>query len=229
MLFRSNHVLFSPARTIQDAFLDPATAPEFVSYKDDTDETRLMWAPKRMIEEGLAILPGTINSAIQILFVMGISRIVCVGIDGGGDLARSQQWISHHPHSHAPAYDKIRKAFIRTASLLRIELEFYGSLPPSISAPQSGIQPAGIFITLPAGMCYIEITANTFIAGAPVRSGSIISVTPEIATILIRNNRARRYATPPAPAPIETAEAIPGPVEIADAELPKIRRHVFAK
>lgn len=96
--------LFHPRRTA----CGPAQC-NVCAFDDAADASRLTALPESLARSGLFAGEGTINSAIQVLAIMGIEEVLCVGIDG----------------DHAP-YDRLRKRFEAHAARLGVELYFYG-------------------------------------------------------------------------------------------------------
>jgi hypothetical protein len=95
---------FHPRRTALSA---PAAHCQITSYQDAGDGCLLTADRARLAAKGLFADEGTINSALQILHIMGVERITCVGLDGD-----------------RPPYDRIRRAFEAHAARLGITLEF---------------------------------------------------------------------------------------------------------
>lgn len=195
-VYAPEHVLFSPVRARQ-AYRNGTAHPacELVEFVDDHDEARLAWSAERLASEGLCVQRGTLGSAWQILAVMGVSKIVCVGIDGGGQHA-ARKWHTELRHNHADDYNAIRDNFIRAATARGIEIEFYGATGDQLSN----------------GMKTIKILQDCALRGQHCAAGEIIDVSPLDAAALISCGRAIITVRPEAPAPvIETATAAPAP------------------
>lgn len=196
-VYQPGLVLFQPRRLEHD--IHAARCPvacERVIFDDDQDDERLAWPPERLAREGLSVRRGTLGSAGQILRVMGVRRIICVGIDGGGQHA-SGQWHTRLRHDHAADYNSIRDAFITASRIQGLDVVFHG---------------ADLTTQLPNGMKTLKILENTFIRGVPVREGEIVDVAPLDAAILIAERRAMAWTAPApvaAPAPVEAAAAAP--------------------
>ncbi len=124
-VYRPGHVLFSPQRTIDEGFIAYGKPPcEVVGYPDVHGDDRLDWPAARLAAEGLAIRPGTLGSALQILALMGVRRVVCIGIDGGGRHA-DRQWHTRLRNEHYKDYNRIRDGAIESAPRLGLTLEFF--------------------------------------------------------------------------------------------------------
>ena len=123
-LYREGQTLFQPERAI--GYFKPfdAVACPVVTYEDAWEDS-LMDLPREKLAECLAVRRGTLGSAIQVLHVMGISKIIAVGIDGGNVHASGHKWRTRLKLGHAKEYDAIRDNAIRTAERLGIDLQFY--------------------------------------------------------------------------------------------------------
>lgn len=129
-LYQPGHILFQPIRTIRDPKMaNPGSWPcQLVEFDDIADRRLAGRTVDSLVSGGLAIRRGTIGSAIQVLHVMGVSKIVCIGIDGGGSRA-SRDWRTGLRPDAMHDYNAIRDSFISAAAVLGIELEFFGSDP----------------------------------------------------------------------------------------------------
>lgn len=215
-LYTPGLVLFQPRRLYHD--IHAARVPvacERVWFDDDWDDDRLAWPPERLAAEGLCVRRGTLGSAGQILRVLGVRRVVCVGIDGGGRHA-SGTWLTRLRHDHAADYNAIRDGFILASRLGGLQVEFFGADPGSN----------------PDGMKTIKILENTFIRGRAVCVGEITEASPFEAEELVALGRAVFWAPPPAaPAPAaasiapvtETAALAPAPAARAPRGRPRPR------
>lgn len=196
-VYQPGLVLFQPRRLEHD--IHAARCPvacERVIFDDELDDERLAWPPARLALIGLSVRRGTLGSAGQILRVMGVRRVVCVGIDGGGRHA-SGHWHTRLRHDHAADYNSIRDAFVTASRIQGLDVVFHG---------------ADLTTQLPNGMITIKILENTFIRGVPVRAGEIVEAAPSDAAILIAERRAVAWNAPApvsAQAPIEAAAAAP--------------------
>jgi hypothetical protein len=125
-LYQEHQVLFHPNRTNSDWFTGGSLPSCRVClFDDDHDDNRLFLSREALAEFGLAIRSGTIGSAIQIFHIMGIKRVVCVGIDGGQRWAQ-RQFLTRLRNEHYKDYNRIRDHFIQAAEILGIKLEFFG-------------------------------------------------------------------------------------------------------
>lgn len=191
-VYRSDHVLFTPARTWNDEFLQgaggpPALACEVVTYPDGYDDTRLQWPHERLATEGLAIRPGTLGSAAQILALMGVTRLICVGIDGGGRHA-ARTWLTRLRNEHHRDYNRIRDSFIESAPLLGLTIEFHGTAHN------------------PDGTMTLKILSSSIVRNfRDVFTGEVVDVPEAEARVLIAERRARLATAadlePASPAP----------------------------
>lgn len=203
-IYQPGQVLFQPLRLQHDMHAAKCeTAAERVWYADATDDERLLWPIEQAAAEGLAVRRGTLGSAAQILRLMGVTKIVCVGIDGGGQHA-NRPWHTRLRADHAKDYDSIRDDFITACRLSGLDYEFYG-------LPASQIH----------GTMHIKITDNCLVEGIHRPAGSIVELNESLARQMIGLGRATIW-TPPAKAQpvIETAEAPPA-AETAEEPKPE--------
>jgi hypothetical protein len=196
-VYQPGHTLFQPLRLQHDihAAHVPVPCPR-IWFADEADADRLTWPRERLAAEGLAIRHGTLGSAGQILHLMGVKRIIAVGIDGGGTHA-AKPWLTRLRHDHARDYNTIRDNFIEACALQGIELEFFGQPDePALN---------------PNGTMQVKILRACFVAGKPQPAGAIVDFPPALAQELITIGRATRWTEPAQPAApvIETAEAAP--------------------
>lgn len=206
-LYREQDILFQPDRALQDSFVPPGSVVcERVGYPDDYDDERI-FLPRAELARGLAIRRGTLNSALQILHIMGVSRVVAVGIDGGQSHAGSQTWFTRLRNEHFRDYNSIRNQFILGARHMGIDLEFSGAGPDQ----------------LPNGMIQVKFLRGTFVKGVNYYAGEIAEISPVDADILIVMGKAERVKQLPreAPAVMDTTAVEPR-TEVATA--PKGRR-----
>lgn len=207
-LYKPEHVLFQPARVYSDGFLKAEVPPaaELVTYPDIHDDSRLAWSREMLATEGLTIRRGTLGSALQILHIMGVAEIVCVGIDGGGSHA-NKQFFTRLRNDHAQDYNAIREAFILAAKILGIRVQFWG-------LPQEA---------RPNGFMLIKITEPCFVRGVAYSPGEIIECLPSDATILIGCQRGVEWTKPAEPV-IERAVLAPAPETTVAAPSRKTRK-----
>ena len=167
-VYRPELILFSPQRTIDEGFIAYGTPPcEVVGYSDAHGDDRLDWPAERLATEGLAIRPGTLGSALQILKLMGVVRVVLVGIDGGGKHA-GREWLTRLRNEHYKDYNRIRDAAIESAPRLGLTLEFFH---PTHN---------------PDGTMKLKITRSTVVRGfRDVTAGEIVDVPEREARILV--------------------------------------------
>lgn len=198
-LYAPDHVLFQPSRTLGDGFLNPTRdhRAELVTYEDLHCDERLTMSREQLADGGLSIRRGTLGSVIQILHIMGVREVVCVGIDGGGRHA-DKQFLTRLRANHAEDYNAIREAFILAAKIMGIRVRFH-------NAPDSTTQENGLML--------IKITDSTLVAGRHYSAGEIIEALPSDAQLVIGCGRAIPWKAPVAP----VAAALPAIVETADA------------
>lgn len=216
-VYEPGHVLFTPARTINDGFQRPVVPekPETIVFADIHHDDRLSWSREMLAEHGLTIRRGTLGSALQILHIMGIAEIICVGIDGGGKHA-ARQWHTRLRADHALDYNSIRESFITAARVLGIRIKFWGVSEADESFSN--------------GLMLIKITDPVLISGKSYNVGELVEVLPSEAIAATDAGRAVywKFATvadaPKTEAPaIETAEAAPA-TETAVAPHAKSKR-----
>jgi hypothetical protein len=98
---------------------------ESVPFWDEPAQS-LEASPRAWVRDGIVTRLGTISMAAQIIRLMGCTRLLAIGIDGGTERA-AQAWASPHASS---GYDQIREAFISTCAAIGLPLDFF-------RAPQS--------------------------------------------------------------------------------------------
>lgn len=212
-VYRPGQVLFTPERLMRNEFLQPVQPGiEVVLFPDDHDDERLAWPAARLATEGLAVRRGTLGSAGQVLAVMGVRKIVCVGIDGGGRHA-AREWHTRLRHDHAQDYNAIRDAFITACRIQGVKLEFFG---------------ADLRTQLSNGMKTIKILQNTFIVGQPVCVGEIVDASPLEADLLVAEGRATYWQRPNAAAVPGEAATIEPAGETAAVKRTRARRTAAA-
>jgi hypothetical protein len=207
--YRPEHVLFQPAAIQGDIHARKADVPcERIWFADERDgwPERLAWPAERMAEEGLAVLAGTLCSAEQILRIMGVARIMCVGIDGGGQHASRERWDTRLRADHSTDYNNIRNDFLLACSVHGIELAFFDAASR----------------TFTNGMKTVRILSNTFCRGQPLFAGQVIDLLPLDADALMAAGRAviekKAAIEPTAAPPAKVSEGNKGP-EIETAAL----------
>jgi hypothetical protein len=203
-LYTAAHTLFQPRRTV--GYRDNATAATRVVLDDEQDESRLDWPAARAAREGLAILTGTLGTVVQVLRVMGVARLVCVGIDGGMAYAE-RPWRTTRKVEPGP-YNRIRAEFVAAARRLGVEVEFYGEAGDG--APNGNPNRKG------DGTMRVYFTSGCFVRGTPYGEGETVDFPPDLAHEIIGAGRGYIVTDPEKPAPasaespaVETAEAPP--------------------
>jgi hypothetical protein len=204
-VYKPGQVLFQPSRCLHeyDSTKPGAVACEVVTYRDDSDDTRLLCQPEQLAE-CLTIRRGTLGSALQILRIMGIQSVHMVGIDGGGTHAEGFEWKTRLRHDHAKDYNAIRSAAIDAAFIMGIALRFHNH----DNTMETN------------GRVFVKMTRNCFAEAKPYFIGEVASFSPKIAGELI-SNRAAELFSPPVQTPIEAA-ILPATAETAT--LPPAKR-----
>lgn len=179
--------LFQPARALKefDSARASLTSPVVV-YQDDYGD-RITTDPAKLAQ-CMRIRRGTVCSALQVLFLMGVSNVVMVGFDGTGTHSKAAAWSNRIRNDSAKEYAGIKDAAIETAEELGLTLKFF-------TEPNTNMENGKIKVT---------ITRSCFVAGQPITAGQTIEVIPIIARQLIACGSAEVSKELP---PIETAEA----------------------
>lgn len=190
-------VLFQPWRIAKTATVPPCKWHVFADRADDD----LWHLPAReKAVQGLGVGNGTISSAIQIFQIMGIRKVVCVGIDGGQKHASRNQWRTRLQNDHWRTYARIRQSFIVRARELGIELEFFG---------------AGKTPEQKRGNMKILIVRNTASKGITFAEGEVVELEESEAGLLVACGK----AIPAPSAPVNVDTRVPGrTIETATAE-----------
>jgi hypothetical protein len=176
-LYRREHVLFQPRAILSDIHATrTAVACERIWFADERNDwkERLAWPVERLAAEGIAVLAGTLCSAEQILHIMGVRRILCVGIDGGGSHASRVQWATRLRATHAIDYNNIRDDFLLATAVHGIEVAFWDPEAREFTH----------------GMKTVRILSNTFCRGAPLCAGQVIELPQRDADALMAAGRA---------------------------------------
>jgi hypothetical protein len=181
--YHSTDVLFQPRRTVVDHQIgNPDSWPcELIAYPEASGPEIMRESRETMAAVGPCIRRGTVGSAIQILHIMGVAKIVCVGIDGGGGRA-ARSWRTPMRADHYEDYNAIRDGLISAALILGIELEFFGLESP---------------IQSPNGMTTLRILRPILIEGESHETGDIIDVLPRLARLLMQQRNAEPFLRSP--------------------------------
>lgn len=176
-VYKPGQVLFTPERSWENttSFGPARVACDVCAFPDRADAARATWSPEQRAKQGLLIREGTLGSALQVLYVMGIRRIVCVGIDGGQAHAEGVQWRTRLMNDHFRAYNRIRNNFIRDAERLGVDLDFFGKPHVSQIMKQANT----------------IITRNTRSKGTMLRAGERITLDPAEQALLVQAGKAR--------------------------------------
>lgn len=186
--YRPEMVLFQPRRALDqwDSTLDDRVACSVVPYRDDWEDD-LLQGDRETLADCLAVRRGTLGSALQVLHIMGVSRVVAVGIDGGNAHASGHQWRTRLRRDHWKDYNAIRDNAIRTAEILGLTLDFY--------QPENAMTDGKVKVT---------IKRSCFADGFNLQAGKDYDLPPSTAADLCAIGRAVRVEAPAKPAP-ETA------------------------
>lgn len=148
--------LFQPWRVAITAHEPPCKRVVFADYC----ELPIARTPSQILEEGLTIGRGTLSSVVQILYIMGVTRIVCVGIDGDFTHAKRAQWRTTLDNAHRRTYGEIRDWFISAVIALGIEVVFWNEDPTKIKG----------------GHMQIRVTKSTFFRGVSIEEGMLLTL-----------------------------------------------------
>jgi hypothetical protein len=197
-VYKKGQTLFQPKRCLgeYDSTQPGAVNCDVVTYDDTRNDLRLSLS-KQEIAELPTIRRGTLGSALQILYVMGIRSVYMVGFDGGTYHAEGFEWRTRLRADHGKDYDAIRSAAIDAAFIMGIALKFHNH-DHTMEAN---------------GKEYVRFTSNAMALGRPYAQGEVASFAPHVVRELIVADAAERY-TPP------TREESPQP-ERAVAPMPE--------
>lgn len=198
--YAPGQILFQPARCLgeYDSTQPGAVLCDVVAYPDDYNDERLAWSRERLAADGLCVRRGTLGSALQIIYIMGIRKLTLVGIDGGNTHADGFQWRTRLRHDHWKDYDAIKHAAIDAAEIMGITLKFYNQ--------DKAMEPDG--------KVFIKMTRTSLAEGKHCCAGEILKVNPRVARDLIAADAAIIYTPPvrqPDPPPIVQATASEAP------------------
>lgn len=200
--YKAGQVLFQPVRCLHeyDSTIKGAVDCEVVTFKDTGEDTRLK-LPQSELAEMLTIRRGTLGSALQILYIMGVRSVYMVGFDGGNHHAEGYEWKTRLRHDHYKDYNAIRSAAIDAAFIMGISLKFHNT-PDNMQTN---------------GRVFVRILRNCFAKGDPYPVGEIASFAPHIANELIACRCAEAFIPDKKSEPIkvETAEAVMPTKEVA--------------
>lgn len=175
-VYKPGHVLFQPRRVFGAGYKAADPDCERIFFDDAHGDDRILWTREQLANDGLAIKRGTLGSTLQILHIMGVSKIVAVGIDGGQQHA-AREWRTRIRNEHFRDYNTIRAQFILGCHLLGIELEF-----PNLGGDY-----------LPNGMKRVKILRNVLVKGFNHYAGEIVDLQPDDADILLAMGKAERW------------------------------------
>lgn len=198
-VYKAGQVLFQPRRIAREFDPRGKAACEVCFFNESPEPARISEG-RESIAESLAVLRGSLGAALQILHVMGIAKVICVGIDGGNSHAPGD-WRTTLKRDHFKAYNAIRDCAIRSAPIMGIELLF-------VTENQ----------TMSDGLKTIKLLRSCFADGEPLTEGEIKAIAPKTAQELIDLGSAIPWE---APVKQERETAAAKPKETAD--LPKAK------
>jgi len=177
-VYQPHHTLFQPSRCLHefDSTKEGAVACRVVTYKDDSQDERLL-LDREKLAECLTIRRGTLGSALQILHVMGVKSVYMVGFDGGNHHAQGFDWRTRLRHEHGKDYDAIRSAAIDAAFIMGIALRFHKR--------DENMEPNG--------QVFVRMLKNAMAQAKPYAFGEIASFAPHIAQELIACRAAEKF------------------------------------
>lgn len=194
-VYTAGQVLFQPVRCMGE--YDPrngGVACDVCAFQDDYNDDRLTWSREELAMHGPTVRRGTLGSALQILYIMGVKEIHLIGIDGGNAHAPGFEWRTRLRAEHWKDYNAIRHAAIDAAEILGITLKFHNHDHTMEND----------------GKVFIRITRNCLAGGVHRCLGEIVKINPRTAGELIAADSAQYYDPPAKPEPIvETAAAAP--------------------
>jgi hypothetical protein len=195
-LYNESHILFTPIRTIGDSFLRSMLPDKTktVIYEDKAGN-HLLYNGKETLAHCLAIRRGTLGSVVQILYIMGVKKIVAVGIDGGNTHA-SGHWKTRLRAEHYVDYNAIRDQFIDTCDTLGIELEMFNT----------------DYRSERNGKMKVQFLKNIFVREQAYKYGDVATLLPADAKDLVQQKAAFYFK---ASEPAEKRESTPEPVKVA--------------
>lgn len=171
-VYDQGQVLFQPERATHQFDPRGKVACSVVTFRDDWEDD-LVLQPREKIAECLQVRRGTLGSALQILHVMGVSRVVLVGIDGGNFHADCHQWRTRLRNDHWKDYNAIRADAIRSAELMGLELQFFN--------PQGHME---------TGKITVKMLRTCSADGEHLTAGNSYTLNPSTASSLITLGRA---------------------------------------
>lgn len=152
-VYSSDQVLFTPHRTAKDYDQRPVCDVCVFEDHPGTPLTR----DRSQLAKGLHLREGTIGSAFQILHIMGVTKIIAVGIDGGNAHASTHKFRTELWNNHYKQYNKFKHQFIEGCTELGIGVQFFN---------EKGNQMAD-------GKKTVLFTGNTFVRGIPYQADTI--------------------------------------------------------
>jgi len=203
-VYSPGQVLFQPYRTTKD--YTPAADCDLCVYRDDPHVPLVR--SKAAMADCLQVRDGTLGSAMQVLYLMGVREIVAVGIDGGNSHAGRNKWRTSLKNEHYRDYNLIKHQFIEGCRKLGISLKFF--------------REDGIMST---GMKYVIFNKSCLVRGIHHDEGSIAELPEMVAREAVQVGCAEftRVRVFKEPKQVETA-AVEVAVEVPERRVVRSRR-----
>jgi hypothetical protein len=206
-VYEPHHVLFTPKRTADNYEERPDCD---VCVFEDHHSTPLDPTRRPLdMADCLTIREGTLGSVFQVLFVMGIRKLVCVGIDGGNRHSRRAHWRTTLKNEHYKEYNQIKHRFLEGAQALGMEVRFFNEPGEEMSN----------------GKKTVLVTGNTFVRGIPYEEKQIVELNASDANDLVAAGQAVfTQAKVPAVEPVKEVAEVAEPVEVPEKRTYKPKR-----
>ena len=173
-LYKPEHILIQPDRVAGTDYQEANPNCEVVLFPEHWGDDSVLWTREELAEHGLATKHGTLGYVAQVLHVMGVKKIIAVGVDGGRNHAEGYEWRTRILNGQHIWYDQIRDQFILFCALSGIDLEF------------SDIGKR----FLVNGMQRVKIIRGTTVANRTHYAGEIVDVLPSEAAVLFEVKKA---------------------------------------
>ena len=183
-----NQTLFQPSRALRefDSQRHGSIKSELVIYDDESKDG--ITTDLDELSKCLRIRRGTVCSALQVAFLMGVTTVVMVGFDGTGGHSKAAEWSNRIRTTSSMEYTAIRDDAVKLANELGIAIQFFNTNQTIMEN----------------GKIRIKITRNCFANGQPMTVGETVDMIPKTARELIACHSAVLSTEPPV---IETAES----------------------
>lgn len=172
-MYKPHHTVFLPKRTAETCDRFPSC--EVVVFDDHPMGNESLQRPKLEMCRDLQIREGTLGSVVQVLHIMGVSRVVAVGIDGGNSHAGRAKWRTQLWNEHYKQYNTIKRSFVQACELLGMELQFFQDKQGNIKMKD--------------GYKTVCMTANIFVRGIPYSDGAVVQLQESDARDVIHAGR----------------------------------------